>query len=135
MSAYCFDTDVLSSLARPGGGPPALARRLGVVAPEGQFTSAVTVGELRYGALKRGNRALEDDIEQIVGDVQVVPFDELAARAYAELRVRLEREGRPLGHPDLQIAAICLSHDLTLVTGNVRHFDRVPGLRVENWLE
>ena len=46
----------------------------------------------------------------------------------------LEAVGRPLEDADLQIAAICLAHDLTLVTGNVRHFERVPGLRVENWL-
>ncbi len=54
---------------------------------------------------------------------------------YAEIRVALEASGQRLDDPDLRIAAICLAHDLTLVTGNVRHFERVPGLRVENWLE
>ena len=61
-------------------------------------------------------------------------FDEQAARAYAEIRVELEAKGQRLDDADLRIAAICLARDLTLITGNVRHFERVPGLRVENWL-
>jgi len=69
------------------------------------------------------------------GDVSILLFDEPAARSYAEIRVELEAAGRRLEDPDIRIAAICLAHDLTLVTGNVRHFERVPGLRVENWLE
>ena len=63
-----------------------------------------------------------------------MPFDREAAEVYGPLRAELERQGRPLAAPDLQIAAIALSRDLTLITGNVRHFGRVPGLRVENWL-
>jgi tRNA(fMet)-specific endonuclease VapC len=54
---------------------------------------------------------------------------------YGRLRAQLEREGRRIGEPDLRIAAIALARDLTLVTGNVRHFQRVPDLRIENWLE
>jgi tRNA(fMet)-specific endonuclease VapC len=131
---FCFDTDVMSATVRSGGGPPQLARRLGVVAAAMQFTTSVTVGELLYGARKRQSRRLEDVIEGVVAVIQVVPFDELAARSYADIRVALEVASRPLEDPDLRIAAICLSHDLTLVTGNVRHFERVPGLRVENWL-
>ena len=64
----------------------------------------------------------------------IVPFDAPAAEIYASLRARLEREGRRLADLDLMIAAICLARGLTLVTGNVRHFSRVPDLRVENWL-
>jgi len=132
----CLDTDVASAILRQGGGPPPLGRRLGVLPAEAQFTTSVTLGELLYGARKRRNERLYADIERLMaGDIQVAGFDEPAARAYAEIRVELEAAGRPLDHPDLQIAAICLAHDLTLVTGNVRHFERVPGLRVENWLE
>ena len=53
---------------------------------------------------------------------------------YGRLRAELERNGRPLAEPDLRIAAIALARELTLVSGNARHFGRVPGLRVENWL-
>jgi tRNA(fMet)-specific endonuclease VapC len=54
---------------------------------------------------------------------------------YGPLRARLEQAGRRIDEPDLPIASIALSHDLTVVTGNTRHFARVPGLRVENWLK
>ena len=65
----------------------------------------------------------------------LLPFDESAAEEYGRLRAYLEAQGTPIGHPDTQIAAIALANDLTVVTGNVRHFQRVPGLAVENWLE
>ncbi len=58
----------------------------------------------------------------------MLPFDEAAAEAYGPLRARLEAAGRPLDEPDPRIASIALARDLTLVTGNVRHFDRVPDL-------
>ena len=57
-----------------------------------------------------------------------------AARRYGEVRTELERRGTPLGDADLRIAAIALARGLTVVTGNIRHFQRVPGLQVENWL-
>lgn len=132
---FCFDTDVMSAIVRRGGGPPQLARRMGVLPAPEQFTTSITVGELVYGARKRGSTRLESDIDRAVAEVEVAAFDERAARAYAEIRVQLEAGGQRLDDPDLRIAAICLSHDLTLITGNVRHFERVPGLRVENWLE
>jgi predicted nucleic acid-binding protein len=131
----CLDTDVASAILRPGGGPTQLGRRLGVLPSEAQFTTSVTVAELLYGARKRRSERLHADIEQLLaGDIQVADFDEPAARAYAGIRVELEAAGQRLDNPDLQIAAICLSRDFTLITGNVRHFERVPGLRVENWL-
>jgi tRNA(fMet)-specific endonuclease VapC len=121
---------------RPGGGPPGLARRLGLLGPEEQCTSSITVGELLYGALRVQSQRLEREIEELLGSgIRLVGFDEHAARVYAQLRVDLEAEGQRLGDADLRIAAICVAHDLTLVSGNVRHFERVPGLRVENWLE
>jgi len=71
----------------------------------------------------------------LASGIAILPFDGAAAVEYAEIRSALEGAGRRLDDPDLRIAAICLTHDLTLVTGNVRHFERIPGLRLENWLE
>jgi tRNA(fMet)-specific endonuclease VapC len=64
----------------------------------------------------------------------ILPFDSAAAEVYGPLRAKLEREGKRLGEPDLRIASIALSRGLTVVTGNVRHFSRVPDLVVEIWL-
>lgn len=130
----CLDTDVLSVFLRRGA-PPAAQRRLAELMSETHFTTAITLAELFYGAVKRQSPSLLRTIEEYVeGDVGILHFDEHAARLYAEVRVELEAAGRRLEDPDLQIAAICLAHDLMLITGNVRHFERVPGLRVENWL-
>jgi len=131
----CLDTDVASTIMRPGGGPSRLGRRLGTLEAATQYTTSITVGELLYGARKRGSQRLEREIERLLGgEVQIAAFDEPAARTYAEIRVELEAAGQRLEDADLRIAAICLARDLTLITGNVRHFERVPGLRVENWL-
>jgi tRNA(fMet)-specific endonuclease VapC len=131
---YCFDTDTLSAVLRRD--PPLdLIRRLAQVAPAEQFTTTITLGELLYGAAGRGSPKLTRRVREVVALAStVLPFDERAAEAYGPLRAELERKGRRLDEPDLRIASIALSRDLTVVTGNVRHFGRVPDLAVENWL-
>ena len=65
----------------------------------------------------------------------IMDFDAASAEVYGRLRSELERQGLPLADADLMIASIALHHDLTLISGNTRHFARVPGLKLENWLE
>lgn len=132
---YCLDTDVISAAIKPE--PPLhLIRRAAAVPAAEQATTAITVGELLYGAKRRGSARLTTLVQQVVDGLAVVlPFDSAAAATYGDVRAGLERDGRPLAEPDLRIASIALTHDLVLVTGNVRHFARVPGLVVENWLE
>lgn len=132
---YCFDTDVISAVmkARP---PLHLVRRLARTPAADQATTTITYGELLYGAAKRGSAELERRVrETLLGALAIVPFDEAAAEIYGGVRAELERAGRRLDEPDLRIASIALSRGLTVVTANVRHFARVPGLRVENWLD
>lgn len=134
MTRYCFDTDVLSSVLRRDP-PLGLIRRLATVPPEGQVTTAITVGELLYGAARRGSPSLAGRVRELISAaVEILPFDAEAAEVYGPLRSRLESEGRRLDEPDLRIASIALANGLTLVSGNVRHFGRVPGLALENWL-
>jgi predicted nucleic acid-binding protein len=93
-------------------------------------------GRADLRAARRGNAQLSERIQHFIHDAGVVlPFDEVAARTYGDLRATLKQAGQPLAEPDLRIASIALANELTVVTGNVRHFDRVPGLAVENWLE
>jgi len=131
---FCFDTDVLSATMRR---EPSLAliRRLALVPPVQQHTTAITVGELLYGAARVRRPDLVGRVQALLAEaVIVLPFDAAAAGVYGRLRAELEDEGRPLAEPDLRIASIALANDLTLVTGNARHFARVPDLRVEDWL-
>ena len=131
---FCFDTDVLS--ATVSRDPPLhLIRRLARTPPTEQCTTAITLGELIYEVQKRGSHPLAERVAELIASAgPILPFDENAARRYGLLRADLERAGRRVAEPDLRIAAIALSRDATLVTGNVRHFERIPDLRVENWL-
>lgn len=93
------------------------------------------MGELLYGAARRNSRNLSRRVGDLIrGAITILPFDESAADIYGPLRAQLEADGQPLAEPDLRIASIALSRDLALVTGNTRHFARVPGLIIENWL-
>ena len=134
MKGYCFDTDVLSATLRRD--PPLhLVRRLAATPPAEQCTTAITLGELVYGSAKVGSERLAERVRQLVGDaLRILPFDAAAADIYGSLRAELESDGKRLADPDLWIASIALARDLTMVTGNTRHFARVPRLQVEDWL-
>lgn len=132
---YLFDTDALSEVLRPRPPERFLAWLAGVPADE-QAASAVSIGELYRGAFRSPNRErwLERIDHELLPRLVVLPYDMPIARLYGEIRARLEVEGRMPGEADLQIAATALHHGLSVVTGNVRHFERVPGLRVERVL-
>jgi tRNA(fMet)-specific endonuclease VapC len=74
-------------------------------------------------------------IEHFVGRLEVLPFASKAAAHYGQLRAELEREGRPCGSHDIQIGGHARSEGLIVVTNNMREFARMPGLRVENWID
>lgn len=134
---YLLDTDTLSGLIKRTP-PTSLVSRLAQVPPEQQFTSSITVGELVYGARRLGDQGinLASRIERLLlANLTVLSFDVDTARRYGETRALLESRGRPMGQADLMIASIALTHGLTLVTGNIRHFRQVPSLDVENWLQ
>lgn len=130
---YCLDTDVLSALMRRHP-PLEVVRRVAAIPAAEQCTTSITLGELLYGAAERGSERLVRRVEELILSAGlVIPFDEPAAREYGRVRAELERAGRGLAEPDLRIASIALSRGLILVTGNTRHFARMPGLSVENW--
>ena len=132
---YLLDTDILSNLMKRAPAS-ALVARLARVPPEDQFTSSVTLGELLYGAHRssRTTALLERIEETLLPELPILPFDVAAARRYGELRAELERSGTPIGDADTRVASIALSRGLKVVSGNERHFQQVPGLEIENWL-
>ena len=131
--AFLFDTDAISETLRPRP-DPAYVAWLGTVARDDQFTSAVTVGELFYGAYRTvaGGRHVSMIEERVLPAVTVLPFDTAVAQVYGRLAAALADQGTRLADADLQIAATALHHDLELVSGNLRHFVRVPGLRIRS---
>ena len=131
---YLFDTDILSNLMTRAPSDT-LQARMQSTPVDDQYTSSITLGELTYGARRRGSRRLLAQIELlVVNNLEVLSFDAPAATVYGAIRSDLEANGTPIGDADTRIASIALARRLIVVTRNVRHFSRVPGLAVENWL-
>ena len=103
--------------------------------PAQLVTCSIVRAELLHGAKKYGNAGRRAAmVKASLSAIASIAFDDIAADCYADIKHDLELAGRIIGPADLQIAAICLAHQLTLVTGNVREFSRVPGLRIEDWI-
>lgn len=98
-------------------------------------TTSISVAELTHGANRSQRR---DDnlarLEVLLSALSILPFDEAAGRRFGVLKAELEARGEPLDDLDLQIASIAIETNSTLLTNNTKHFKRVSGLRLLNWL-
>ncbi|MBD2579164.1 type II toxin-antitoxin system VapC family toxin [Oscillatoria sp. FACHB-1406] len=130
--SYLLDTNTcIQYLVRRSS---SIATRMAAQSRSEIFLCDVVKAELYYGAYKstrRNNNLVL--FEEFFNEFMSLPFDGKAAKIYGEIRMELESRGIPIGPYDLQIAAIALSNNLTLVTHNVREFSRVVGLRWEDW--
>jgi tRNA(fMet)-specific endonuclease VapC len=97
-----------------------------------EVSKAVNVAEIFYGLFRLEGESDAGAPHALLEFL--MPFETEDAQAFGRLKAALERKGRPRFEPDLQIAAIALRYRLTVVTGNVRHFEGIAGLRIENWL-
>jgi len=131
--AFLLDTNILSDLVRHPQG--LVAARISVVGEDAVCTSIIIAAELRFGAAKSGSGKLVDRVDLILSALEILPLEAPVDRQYANIRHHLTRLGTPIGPNDLFIAAHALSVGLTVVTANAGEFSRVPGLKVENWLE
>jgi tRNA(fMet)-specific endonuclease VapC len=129
---YLLDTNIISDLVRKPTGK--VFQRVSKAAEDSICTSIIVACELRFGATKIGSVRLQQQLEQILQLIPILPLDRPVERQYAEIRTHLERQGTPIGPNDLLIAAHALTLGLTVVTANLREFSRVPTLNVENWL-
>lgn len=126
-----LDTDVCVELLR--GSERVIARRL---ATDDQVaTTWITASELFFGAAKSqdpdGNATL---VTELLASLPVLSLDLAAARLFGEVKAHLRARGIPLADADLFIAATALARTATLVTGNRRHYERIPGVAIEDWI-
>ena len=133
--AFLFDTDAISELLRPRP-VTAYVKWIMRVAREEQFTSAVVMGELYKGAYRSHDRERHlSNIEQrVLPAITVLPYDISIAKVFGSIRAHLEETSMILPDADIQIAATAIGHDLELVTGNLRHFNRISGLKLNRIL-
>ncbi len=131
---YLIDTNVLSELVKRKPNQNLIAK-IKVIPSPSLYTASVCVMELRYGALRRGNPGdLWLNIQQrIISKLRILDFSYNEAMKAAEVLHELYSIGKPIGIEDVMIGSIALSHGLTVVSANTKHFSQIPNLRVENW--
>jgi tRNA(fMet)-specific endonuclease VapC len=129
---YLLDTNVCVMYMN-GRSQPVRDRVLSTPTNEMAVYSVVKA-ELFYGAMRSTNptRTLEKQ-QGFLNRFTSLPFDDAAALMFGQIRSQLDQRGTPIGSYDLQIAAIALTHNLTLITHNTAEFSRVGGLQLEDW--
>jgi len=132
LTRYLLDTSIISDLIRNPQGKA--AKRIAKVGEDNICTSIIVAAELRFGCAKRGSKRLTKGVEDLLGEINVLPFDVPADAEYGAIRSQLEAAGTPIGGNDLLIAAHARAIGSTIVTANIDEFKRVHDLNVENWL-
>ena len=130
---YLLDTNIVSNWMR---GVESVIGRIKTCSPSDLGLSAITLAEILYGieksSVKKKERRLK--IEKISSLLEMYPFDEMAAAEYAIIRTRLEKKGIIISERDTQIASIAMANKLILVTHNIKEFNRISKLKVEDWV-
>jgi tRNA(fMet)-specific endonuclease VapC len=132
---FLLDTNILSELMkkRPSSN---LVEKLNAVPLATLCTASVCVMEMRYGALRvpNGEDLWSKIQERILSKLRVMNFTYKEALKAADILSHLHSSGKPIGVEDIMIASIALSNGLVVVSANTRHFERIPGLTLQNWL-
>ncbi len=133
---YLIDTNILSELIKKNPNPNFI-NKLKSTPSDTLFTASICVMELRYGAIRRGNIGnLWARIEQeVLSKIRILPFSYKEALKAGDLIYHLYSIGQPIGIEDIMIASIAMSNNLIVVSANIKHFTRIPGLKTDNWLE
>ena len=131
---YMLDTNICIYAMK--NKPEKVLRRLREELDNGVCISSITLAELEYGMKHSSNPAKnEQALLRSLVPFSVLPFGSTAAAEYGESRAYLQSQGTPIGPLDMLIAGYARAEKMILVTNNVREFERVPGLELENWAE
>ena len=127
---YLLDTCICIALLKKS---QSVIQRIREVGTHNCKISDITMAELYFGAFKSRKDKHFNDVYEISKLFEKFPIQ--YTRKYGEIRWELEKQGLRIGDMDMFIAATALEENLILVTGNIKHFERVPGLKIENWME
>lgn len=130
---FLLDTNICIYIHRRK--PEEVLERFRKLKPGDAAISVITWGELLYGAEKsRQRRKALELLDEFKTLIPVLPMPENAGKTYGAIRALLVSKGRPIGNNHLWIAAHARAEGLTIVTNNEREFERVPGLKIQNWV-
>ena len=128
---YLLDTDTIIYNLK---GHDAVAKNLREHIHDPIKISVVTLMELYYGAYKSQKKEANlAKVRSLENSLEIVPLDRESAEVFGIYKSKLEKGGTPLDDFDLILASCALTHNMTLVTNNIRHFERVEGLKLVNW--
>ncbi|ACP54382.1 type II toxin-antitoxin system VapC family toxin [Saccharolobus islandicus] len=131
MECKCLDSDILIDFLR---GKEKAVRYIEIIKNNFRIvTTVVNAFELYYAAYKY-NRDIEK-IDEFMQSIEILPFTLTEAKKAAEIEAKLESEGEMIGLKDVLISSIAISNSCNIVTGNVKHFSKILGVKVENWRE
>ncbi len=129
---YLIDTNICIYIMNMR--PIALIKKFRQIAIGDVGILSITISELQYGISKSKHREKNQQrLHEFLAPLEILAFDEYAAKYYGDIRFQLEQKGKSIGPLDLLIAAHALSKRLILVTNNDKEFERIEGLKVENW--
>ena len=132
MIKYLLDTNMCIYLIKKQ--PPKVLSHFQLIQIKQLYIPSITIFELYYGIEKNDSHERNlNALEHFIAPLTIVDFNFNAAITAAKIRSDLEKKGTPIGSYDIQIAAIALSLDMVLLTNNIREFERINGLKLENW--
>jgi len=130
---YLLDTD---TIIYNFNGNPSIRRNLEIHYEDPLSISVITLLELYYGAYKSQKVTSNlSKIKSLENSFEIIPIGRESAEIFGMLKSHLEKAGNPLDDFDLAIATCAMTHNLTLVTNNYKHFERIDGLKLTNWCE
>lgn len=131
---YMLDTNICIYAMKKK--PEQVLRRFREEMDEGLCISSITLAELEYG-MKHSSDPLKNEqaLLRFLVPLSILPFGAAAASEYGQLRAYLQSKGIPIGPLDMLIAGHAKAERLVLVTNNVKEFERIPDLEIENWAE
>ena len=131
-NGYLLDTNIITALVRDPRG--SVFTKLQEKLPAPICTSIVVAAEVEFGLAKGVSTRMHAQVQAIMGSLEVLPLAAPVHQHYGKIRALLAQRGQPIGPNDLFIAAHARALGMTLVSNNLREFERVPGLLLENWL-
>ena len=132
MTRYMLDTYIISDLIRNPHGKA--AKQIAKRGEQNICTSIIVAAELRYGCARNGSARLLKAVDDLLAEIDTLPFDVPADVEYGRIRAELEAAGKPIRGNDLLIAAHACAAGATIVTANAAEFKRIRDLKMENWL-
>jgi tRNA(fMet)-specific endonuclease VapC len=133
-NSYLFDTNIISYIFRTNKPNKELIKKISEVPAEDRNINWIVVQELLFGAHKANRLDLLNLYKEFFVEINIIQSSMEIVETCADLDAFLSNNGIVIRSEDTWIAATCLTHNMTLVTNNLKHFENIPGLKVANWL-